>query len=81
MIFYDGNLNKKQKSNQGLLDDFTDRENKKENEELFLRVNAPDTINLFVGASVDIKVFFNGDDLTMKADNDNIIKVGNIILG
>lgn len=81
MIIYDGNLNKKAKSNQGLLDDFTDRENEKENEELFLRVNAPETINLFVGASVDIKVFFNGDDLTMKADNDNIIKVGNIILG
>lgn len=80
MIFYNGSFHKK-KNNQGLLDDFTDRENEKENEELFLRVNTPEVINMYVGSSVELKVYFNGDDLTMKADNDNIIKVGNIILG
>lgn len=79
MIFYDGNFHKK-KSNQGLLDDFTDRENEKE-KELFIQVNAPEVINMYVGASVELKVYFNGDDLTTKADNDNIIQVGNIILG
>lgn len=79
MIFYDGSFHKK-KSNQGLLDDFTDRENEKE-KELFIQVNAPEVINMYVGSSVELKVYFNGDDLTTKADNDNIIKVGNIILG
>lgn len=79
MIFYDGSFHKK-KSNQGLLDDFTDRENEKE-KDLFIQVNAPEVINMYVGASVELKVYFNGDDLTTKADNDNIIKVGNIILG
>lgn len=79
MIFYDGSFHKK-KINQGLLDDFTDRENEKE-KELFIQVNAPEVINMYVGSSVELKVYFNGDDLTTKADNDNIIKVGNIILG
>lgn len=80
MIFYNGNFHKKQKSNQGLLDDFEERE-KEIDGKLFISVNAPEVINMYVGASVELKVHFNGDNLTTKADNDNIIKVGNIILG
>lgn len=83
MIVYDGSF-KRCKANDGLLDDFLASENDKENQQdkLQISVNAPRTIDMYVGSEVEIEVFFNGDELNIKEVGDlGLLKFNNITLG